>query len=313
MSDEEVEKAPHIWSKDALLAKAQRYAETMIEHDRDDWRFGLASTFVLEFVARATLAAKSPVLLADVKDWNNIYFSLGFEPKAPRFLPKSADISTVISRIKDIVPNFTDELAGFVLRHMNNRNGELHSGQVVFDSLHSSDWLPVFYVTCQTLLEEMGSDLERLFGRDEAAVASTLISAAKDEAAKAIQKTIQAHKVVWEGKKDEERKLLSEQAVNWAKRQEGHRVSCPACGSVALLTGAPMAPPKRTLEEDLIIEKQSFLPARFECIACGLKISGYSHLNACSLGDPFSATFTYDPADYYAPEPEEYYEPDYNE
>jgi hypothetical protein len=31
----------HAWSKEALLAKAQRFAEEMLKHPRDDWRFAL--------------------------------------------------------------------------------------------------------------------------------------------------------------------------------------------------------------------------------------------------------------------------------
>ncbi len=69
-------KVAHPWSKDALLAKAQRYAQEMQSHSRDDWRFGLTSTFVLEFVARAALANINPALLADLKSWNNLYFVL---------------------------------------------------------------------------------------------------------------------------------------------------------------------------------------------------------------------------------------------
>jgi ribosomal protein L37AE/L43A len=36
----------------------------------------------------------------------------------------------------------------------------------------------------------------------------------------------------------------------------------------------------------------------FECVACGLKISGLSYLSACGLGDTYTGTFTYDAAEY---------------
>ena len=32
------------------------------------------------------------------------------------------------------------------------------------------------------------------------------------------------------------------------------------------------------------------LPSSFECIACGLRISGISKLSACGLGDAFTKT-----------------------
>lgn len=73
-------KVAHPWSSEALLAKALRYAQEMQPLSREDWRFGLTSAFVLEFLARSALAQTSPVLLADAKDWNNVYFALGKQP-----------------------------------------------------------------------------------------------------------------------------------------------------------------------------------------------------------------------------------------
>jgi hypothetical protein len=58
----------------------------------------------------------------------------------------------------------------------------------------------------------------------------------------------------------------------------------------------------RKLDGDLIVETQEYLPAKFECVACKLKIAGLSQLSACNLGATYKATFTYDAADYYAPE-----------
>ncbi len=79
---------PHGWSKDALLAKAQRYSELMLAYPHDDWRFAFWSTLLLELLARAALSHISPVLLADPKDWNNAYHALGFSPKASKFAPE---------------------------------------------------------------------------------------------------------------------------------------------------------------------------------------------------------------------------------
>ena len=63
-----------------------------------------------------------------------------------------------------------------------------------------------------------------------------------------------------------------------------------------------------------MVETQQYLPSKFECVACQLKISGLSPLTACGLGDTFTATFTYELADYYAPN-DDYagYEDDNNE
>jgi hypothetical protein len=306
-------KTAHPWFKDTLLAKAQRYAEDMLTYSRDDWHFGLLSTFVLEFLGRAALARVSSALLADLKDWNNLYFSLGFEPTAKKFIPRSIDITTVFSRLQQILPSFTPELEGFSAQHINRRNEELHGGATPFD-VAGTAWLSSYYETCSVLLASMGESLQFVFGANEAQIAETLILASRDESAKAVMKSIAAHKTVWESKDTVERTRLTAQASTWATRQAGHRVTCPACGNDALVTGAAISAPLRRLDGDLIVETQEYLPSKFECIACQLKISSFSQLNACGLGSTFKATSSFDAADYYAPEDQHAgYEDDNNE
>jgi hypothetical protein len=291
----------HSWSKVALLAKAQRFAEQMLSHPKDDWRFALWSTLMLELLGRAALARVNPALLAEAKDWNNLYYSLGFTPTATKFVPKSIDVSTVFGRLQEILPTFTKELEGFAVLHMARRNEELHAGDTPFDSLKTTAWLPVYYHACSVLIESLGETLELLLGKDEAALAATIITAYKDDSAKAVLKSIAAHKTVWKGKTDPERTKLSNQASTWATRQSGHRAHCPACGNDALVTGTAIAAPFQKVEDGLMVETQQYLPSKFECVACQLKIAGLSQLTACGLGDTFTATFTYDLADYYAP------------
>lgn len=304
----------HGWSKDALLAKAQRFAEEMLSHPKDDWRFALWSTLVLELLGRAALSKVNPALLADAKDWNNLYYSLGFTPTANKFVPKSIDVLTVFSRLREIHPPFTTELEGFAVLHMARRNEELHAGSTPFDSLKTTAWLPVYYQICAVLVESLGETLELLLGKDEASFAATIISAYKDESAKAVLKAVAAHKTVWDGKSEPERIKLSQQASTWTTRHKGHKVPCPACGNDAIVTGTAVAAPFQKIQDDLMVETQQYLPSKFQCVACQLKIAGLSQLTACGLGNTYKATFTYDLAEYYAPN-DDYagYEDDNNE
>jgi hypothetical protein len=82
-------------------------------------------------------------------------------------------------------------------------------------------------------------------------------------------------------------------------RYWGHRVKCPSCDCVALLHGSPAGIPQKELDEDGILEKQRMLPSNFECAGCGLKITGYSKLLACGLGEPFISESTYSPIEYF--------------
>jgi hypothetical protein len=305
---------PHEWSKDALLAKAQRYAEEMRAQARESWQFAFWSSLSLELLARAALSHVSPALVADHKDWNNIYFALGNTPTVKKFNPKSLDISSVLNRLQEIVSAFTPEMRDFAILHMGRRNEELHSGSTPFDSVNSSAWMPMLYQSAEALLVSMNENLDTLFGPDESRLATELIAAAKDESAKAIGKSIEAHKRSWSESDVDERAKRQAQATSWATRQDGHRVSCPSCSCDALVTGSPVAAPAKKLDGDEITETQYFLPSRFECVACGLKISGLSHLHAAALADTYKATFTYDAAEYYQPhDPLGGYEPDFNE
>jgi len=77
------------------------------------------------------------------------------------------------------------------------------------------------------------------------------------------------------------------------------------------------------VEDEDVIQKQTMLPSAFECIACGLKISGFSKLSACGLGDAFSEKTIYTAAEFFNLHTEDEledarnempeYEPDFNE
>jgi hypothetical protein len=314
LSDSDAAVVSQAWAVEAFLAKAQRYFETMLELPRDDWRFAFWSSLALELIARAALADFSPVLLADARDWNNLYSALGYTPTAKKFIPKSIPVAEVIDRLTAILPDFDSELAGFCFRHTSQRNAELHSGETAFDGVKHSSWLPLYYKACHVLLESLEYELSYLVGDDEAKAAEKLIATLADDAAKAVKGTIHAYELVWNKIDKTEQGKLDGQATLWATRHAGHRVKCPACGSNALVTGEPMSAPQKVIKEDVITESQEYLPSKFECIACGMKIGGLSQLTAAGLGDVYIQTHSYDAAEYYAPQDSMgEWEPDNNE
>jgi len=289
----------HEWSKEALFSKAQRYAETMLEKDHSDWEFGFWSALTLEMLVRASISNISPTLVADGKDWNNILYAVGTDPNQQKFSPKSADISDLLKRAENLFSSFTREMLNFSIAHINKRNSELHSGALPFEGIGSSSWLPIYYSVCKVLVAEIGESLESLLGKQIAEEAELHIVALEDESAKSVKGTINAHKTIWGEKPDDEKTKLSKQAEILSTRHHGHRVNCPACNSVALVQGSSTGAPKTTVDEDGIIEKQTILPSSFGCVACGLKISGYSKLVACGLGNTYVSTNLYDAVEYF--------------
>lgn len=288
----------------------------MSELSSDDEEYALWSSLSLELLARAALANISPALLADSDNntWQNIYNALGFPPTEEKFSPKSIPISSVFRRLTAIIPDFVKEYENFGIQHTGRRNSELHSGELAFDGVKGSSWQPGFYQTCEVLLRSMEISLDEYVGKDEADAARKIIAAAADESAKAVKGEVEAHKKVWLAKKQDERDTLSKQATIWATRHRGHRVTCPSCESTAIVVGDPVSSPTQRLHNGEITETHEYLPSRFECTACGLRISDLSRLTVIGLGDRYKKTFVYDTAEYYAPDDEfEGYEDDNNE
>ena len=287
----------HPWSSEALFNKALVYVGEMERFTASDWQFGLWSSLALELAARAALAQVSPALLANRDDWHNIHYALGHSTTKKGFTPRSATTREVLLILKELLPKFTDELVDFCFLHCARRNAELHSGEEAFMGLGTSAWLPKFYASCEVFLLSMGRNL-RDFVRDPES-AQAMIAASLDTAAKAVAQEIETHKKLWKEKNPGDQRLALEQAAVWATRHEGHRVTCPACASPAIIRGSRQGPVTTLIDEDEVVQKQTMLPSSFECVACGLKISGLSKLSACGLGDSFTATSTFSPAEYF--------------
>jgi hypothetical protein len=287
----------HAWSSEALFSKALLYVGEMKRYTPEEWQFALWSSLSLELVARATLANISPTLLANRRDWRNIYHALGHPATARGFTPTSVTTAEVLSVLQETLPGFTKELADFCAVHCARRNAELHTGEDAFGGLGTSAWLPKYYATCLALLRTMGKSLADLF--DDPETATAMVASLQDTAAKSVAQEIGAHKKIWDGKRPDEQQVSLSQATAWATRQAGHRATCPACSSPALVHGSGQGPVTTEIGEDGIVQKQTMIPSSFECIACGLKISGFSKLSACGLGDLFTATSTTAPAEFF--------------
>jgi transcription elongation factor Elf1 len=312
----------HPWSEAALFGKARLFVGRMEANTPDDWQFAFWSSLSLEILCRAALSHISPALLADEKDWRNVAFAIGLESTAKKFSPVSIGTSQVISRLKELVPEFTDEIAGICNKHTSARNSELHSGALAFAAMGTSAWLGGFYLATNVLLGCLGKTLSDLF--QDPSVAQSMIATWKDETAQAVKKDIAAHAQVWANKSEPERTESAAQATVWATRQAGHRIVCPACNSPALIQGNPTGSIETIIKTDEVIQRQARLPTTFECVACGLRINGLSKLSACGLGDAFSATSRFTAAEFFGLYTEEeleevrgqepdYYEDDFNE
>jgi len=287
----------HPWSTDALIAKARLCSERMHEAEANGSDHALWSAITLELLARAALSNISPILLADERNWRNLSYALGRSPTAKKFSPVSIGVKEVVARLAEFDPKTTQEIQNFCAIHFEKRNGELHSGELSFMGYGSSSWLPKFYQAAQVFLENADLKVEDFF-QDPKHVLD-LIASLSDKAAESVRGDIDAYKKVWIDKTDMDRETLSKQAALWASRQAGHRVNCPACACPALVQGTATGSVQTRFHDDEITQKQTQIPASFECIGCGLKIAGFSKLAACQLGDAFTATTSTEPSEFF--------------
>jgi hypothetical protein len=287
----------HAWSSEALFSKALLYVEEMERYTAEDWQFGLWASLSLELIARASLSHVSPTLLASRKDWRNIHHALGHPPTSLKFAPVSVTTAEVLSILREILPEFTNELFEDCIKHSVRRNTELHTGEEAFAGLGTSSWLPQYYASCKVLLESMGKDLSDLV--DNSKAAEDLAASLQDTAAKAVQQDIERHKKIWESKGSEEKEASLAEATLWASRHAGHRATCPACNSPSLIRGSSHGDVTTEVGDDIVVQKQTMMPSSFECVACNLRISGLSKLSACGLGDAFTATSTSSVAEFF--------------
>ena len=271
----------------------------MQNYTPSDWQLYLWCALSLEFLERAALAQISPVLLASCKKWENIAYAIGRGKLDRLQVPRSISIVEVIKRLESLVPQFTREHSNFCMEFAEKRNSELHSGDVAFANLPESIWLGRFYHVCEILLTSMGKELGNLFS--DPTVAIERIKALGEHVDKSIQKQISDAKQRWLQKDVQTQQQLIIKSREWATRQTGHRVKCPACDSCALIQGQSVGEIQQRFVDDLIEQREVMLPSSFECIACDLRISGLSKLTACGLGDSYTAKYTLTAVELFGP------------
>jgi hypothetical protein len=133
-----------MWDYDGLIGKARVYferAEAVAKADDD--AFAIWLLLGLEFLLRAPLANVHPVLLAD-PNGDAILHAAGFPGGPDAKEPKSIQLTTVISRLRRIIENFTSDRENDATLLTALRNRELHSSEAPFASIEVALWLPRF-------------------------------------------------------------------------------------------------------------------------------------------------------------------------
>lgn len=287
------------WDKDSLWQKAVLFMERAFKEDREGDVFPLWASMGLELLCRSAVAHVSPLLLAEPeRDQKNALHILGFGTASP----KSINTNQVLGLCKVLFSDFTDDEVKAASTLVGRRNEELHTGAAAYGSFRVQDWLPGFFRCCDVLATAVGESLDTLLGAEEAAAARDTLVAAEKSIESSVKADISAHAKVFKAKDEDERRELAEAAQRLGDELAGqrhHRVRCPACESVATVQGSDVGPQRVEHGDGCIIVRQTVLPNRFVCSACGLRLNGYQALRAAGVANHFTRRSELSPSDYY--------------
>lgn len=287
------------WDKEALWNKAKLFFERAFEVERESPLFGLWAAMGLELLARSALSHVSPLLLAEPeRDHRNLLHAFG----AGMGSPKSITAQQVVLTCRALVPSFTDAELKSSSALINRRNDELHTGEAAFAAYPTQLWLSDFYRCCKILSEFQNQNLAVLFGDNEAAAAEEVLAQKDEKLVSEVKGSIAAYARVFKDKPEDEKQRLRAEAIgrgDQLSHQGHHRVACPACECVATVQGQVHGAEQVQLVERTIVVRETVVPNKFNCDACGLKLAPYAALQVAGVAAHFTRRTEYTPEEYY--------------
>ena len=285
------------WNSDLLWGKARMFMARALSDEREGPLFGFWSVLSLELLARSSLAAVHPALLADPREPENLLAAFGFRTtgRSPISIPAKA----LFARCAVVVPGFTSEDATFCQRLAVLRNEELHAGTAAFADYPTGQWLGDFYRVAKVLLDSVNRDLTAFLGSDsEASAADELITATLARIETTVKESIAAHRRGWEAAGSMPGTFAVPSSIDGPYVKQA---PCPACRSTAQLSGDVISIADPRVVEDGIERVVVVQPTRLFCRVCALTITGLPPLYAADhdLASPFSVTMFETPEDFY--------------
>jgi hypothetical protein len=301
------------WTVDTLWAKGKAYLAQAFSEDRDGERFPFYATLGLVFVARAVLAKRHPVLLADPQDGENILYACGLPATAK---PKSIPAATVLRRLRLLIDTFSEQDIALCTLLFDLRNRELHTGELAFQGISTGQWIVDFYRVLTKLVEHLGYKLSDIIGADEANAAAELIAASLSDKTAEVKKRIGQLKgkigILSANELEERRKAHAFHLKNaiFTSGLGSFSSCCPCCASTAFITGRKIGVTPERIVAGEVKFQTIYSPIRFECKVCGLTLEGYEELRVEGLGDQIINDDVHDPVEYFNIDVEDYIDMD---
>jgi hypothetical protein len=297
------------WATDTLYSKARLYAQRAHDEPVESSLFALWMSLALELLARSALAQIHPVLLADPREQDNIYYAFGVVPKS---IPKSIPAKALFARCSILVRGFTDKMSAHCLIVADRRNSELHTGVAAFEGIDNSKWLPATYEVMEILLTHLKRDFADFLGDHEGVAVETLKDR-RDTIKRDVQEKLAAARKAYERQTPEQREkraaVVAASTESWLKGQRLRRKTmCPACSNTAVMGGETVGRSPVRIDEDanVISREVRVLPNKLRCASCDLSLTSYQELKEADLGGIYTIGEEEDPIEFFGIEPEDY-------
>ena len=279
-----------MWTEEDYWQKSRLYIRRAQSAGGDDSLYPFWMSLALEFIARAALSKVSPVLNADVRDVENIYFALGLTEVGT---PKTIPLHSVFGRCVTVVDGFEGRHKNFCGFLGTQRNEELHTGSLPFENLKLQDWLQSYYEVLDILCRHLRHSLEDILGEDEAASARALLQASAAGLESSVKQEIADRSKAFDAKPEEQRQQLRRhaQASSLAASVTSEvpkLVDCPACSSMGLVEARPIRRSRPYFESDMLLEEVTASTQSFSCAACGLRLPSASHVRWSDIEPQFT-------------------------
>jgi hypothetical protein len=296
-----------MWDYDGLIGKAQVYfkrAEAVAQADDD--AFAVWLLLGLEFLLRAPLARVHPALLAD-PNGDAIMHAAGYPGGLDAKEPKSIQATTVISRLRRIIQDFTSDREDDATLLTGLRNRELHTSEAALASIDAALWLPRFTRVAQVICTHLGLDPTDVVGDEVMEQGRVLVDAEDKKLAHEVFIRIATAKAFSEHLIDTE----VNDRYNSAQPARGggaQLVDCPACGLQVAIELESIRTTNERLDEGEILRDVIFIAKGLDCPVCGLELRSTAEMKAAGLPQQYTRTETesfedrymssYEPDDY---------------
>ena len=276
------------FSPDAFYQSACDFALSALEahHAGNYRRVPLDAGTALEHLAKASLARRSPALLAELKNDSSIHSVitlLGIEGAGSPASVRTVGLAQALKRIDRFVKSKTDDRDLDTLVDM--RNGIVHAAENVEVEERI---LAAFVQRADVLLEDLGRDRKDFWG-GQLTVVDALLKDASDKLAHRVEVRLAAadawleHRYATEGKAvlDVVRALSNSAVLTHSERFR----QCPVCGSQGIATGEhsveyePADWDKEAGEVTDVAPEVWFSARSFRCNVCGLRLDSQAEMD----------------------------------